>query len=130
MFTVTYQNQISVSGGTFSSQGDSGSLIVSQGSADPVALLYGGSDTDSVGNPIQDVLAAMADSVGNKPVFVGSASAHPVIACTLPGFSAATTTARSGLAFPAQSVASAAAARDLHANQLLEIGRASCRERV
>src|SRR6266705_5376450 len=40
MFTVTYQNQISVSGGTFSALGDSGSLIVSQGSADPVALLY------------------------------------------------------------------------------------------
>jgi len=119
MFTVTYQNQISVSGGTFSAQGDSGSLIVSQGSADPVALLFGGSDTDSVGNPVQDVLTAMADSLGNKPVFVGSASAHQVIACTLPGFSPATTTARSGLAFEAQSLASAAAARDLHANQLL-----------
>src|SRR4029077_12494069 len=102
-------------------QGDSGSLIVSEGSADPVALLYSGSDTDSVGNPVQDVLTAMADSLGNKPVFVGSASAHQVIACTLPGFSAATTTARSGLAFQAQSLASAAAAaaRDLHANQLL-----------
>jgi len=119
MFTVTYQNQISVSGGTFSAPGDSGSLIVSQGSADPVALLFGGSDTDSVGNPVQDVLTAMADSLGNKPVFVGSASAHQVIACTLPGFSPATTTARSGLAFEAQSLASAAAARDLHANQLL-----------
>jgi hypothetical protein len=119
MFTVTYQNQISVSGGTFSAQGDSGSLIVSQGSADPVALLYGGSDTDSVGNPIQDVLAAMADSVGNKPVFVGSASAHQVIACTLPGFSAATTTAQSSLALQTQALAPAAAARDMHANQLL-----------
>src|SRR5713101_651834 len=118
-FSVTYQNQISVSGGTFSAQGDSGSLIVSQGSADPVALLYGGSDTDSVGSPIQDVLAAMADSLGNKPVFVGSASTHQVIACTLPGFSAATTTAQSGLAMQAQSLAPAVAARDLHANQLL-----------
>src|SRR5947207_15441405 len=105
MCTVSYQNQISVSGGTFSSQGDSGSLIVSQGSADPVALLYGGSDTDSVGNPIQDVLAAMADSVGNKPVFVGSASAHPVIACTLPGFSDVTTTAHSSLTLQSTSLA-------------------------
>ena len=76
MFTVTYQNQISVSGGTFGAQGDSGSLIVSQSSADPVALLYGGSDTDSVGNPVQDVLTAMADSLGNKPVFVGNAIAR------------------------------------------------------
>ena len=119
MFTVTYQNQISVSGGTFSALGDSGSLIVSQGSADPVALLYGGSDTDSVGNPIPDVLAAMADSVGNKPVFVGSVSAHQVIACTLPGFSAATTTAQSSLALQTQSLAPAVTTRDIHANQLL-----------
>jgi hypothetical protein len=136
MFTVTYQNQISVSGGTFSAQGDSGSLIVSQGSADPVALLYGGSDTDSVGNPIQDVLAAMADSVGNKPVFVGSASAHQVIACTLPGFSAATTTAQSSLTLQTQALAPATAARDIHANQLLAnpyvravgVGRSNDRE--
>jgi hypothetical protein len=119
MFTVTFQNQISVSGGTFGAQGDSGSLIVSQGSADPVALLYGGSDTDSLGNPVQDVLTAMADSLGNRPVFVGSASAHQVIACTLPGFSVATTTAPSGLALPTQSLAPAVAARDIHANQLL-----------
>ena len=119
VFTVTYQNQISVSGGTFGAQGDSGSLIVSQGTADPVALLYGGSDTDSVGNPVQDVLTAMADSLGNTPVFVGSASAHQVIACTLPGFSVAATTAQSGLAFETQSLAPAVAARDIHANQLL-----------
>jgi len=118
-FSVTYQNQVSVSGGTFSGQGDSGSLIVSQGTADPVALLYAGSDTDTVGNPVQDVLAAMADSSGNKPVFVGSPSTHQVIACTLPGFSAATATAQSGMALQAQSLAPAVAARDLHANELL-----------
>ncbi len=118
-FSVTYQNQISVSGGTFSGQGDSGSLIVSQGTADPVALLYAGTDTDTVGNPVPDVLTAMADSLGNKPVFVGTASTHQVIACTLPGFSAATTRAQSGLALQAQSIAPAVAARDLHAIQLL-----------
>jgi hypothetical protein len=117
-FSVTYQNQISVSGGTFSGQGDSGSLIVSQGTADPVALLYAGSNTDTVGNPVQDVLTAMADSLGNKPVFVGSPSTHQVIGCT-PGFAAAAATAQSGLALQAQSLAPAVAARDLHANELL-----------
>jgi hypothetical protein len=61
----------------------------------------------------------MADSVGNKPVFVGSASAHQVIACTLPGFSAATTTAQSSLTLQTQALAPATAARDIHANQLL-----------
>ncbi|HKW33752.1 MAG TPA: hypothetical protein VJN92_12150 [Candidatus Acidoferrum sp.] len=122
-FMVTYSNQISVSGGTFSGAGDSGSLIVSTSTADPVALLYGGSDTDSVGNPVQDVLNAMADSLGNKPVFVGSASAHQVIGCTLAGFSAASTnTARDDLAASsvgAQSLAAAESARDRHANELL-----------
>ncbi len=117
-FTVTYQNQVSVSGGTFSGQGDSGSLIVSQGTADPVALLYAGSDTDTVGNPVQDVLTAMADPLGNKPVFVGSASTHQVIGCT-PGFAAAAATAQSGSALQTQSLAPAVAARDLHANELL-----------
>src|SRR5713101_2349343 len=106
-FSVTYQNQVSVSGGTFSGQGDSGSLIVAQATADPV------------GHPVQDVLAAMADSSGNKPVFVGSPSTHQVIACTLPGFSAATATAQSGMTLQARSLAPAVAARDLHANQLL-----------
>ena len=118
-FTVNYSNQISVTGGTFSGAGDSGSLIVSAGTADPVALLYAGSDTDSVGNPVQDVLSAMADSLGNKPVFVGSASAHQVIGCTLAGFSAVSATPQSASSLEAQSLAAAATARDLHANELL-----------
>src|SRR5215472_10027263 len=103
-FTVNYSNQISVTGGTFSGAGDSGSLIVSAGTADPVALLYAGSDTDSVGNPVQDVLSAMADSLGNKPVFVGSASTHPVIGCTLAGFSAASASPQSSSSIGAHSL--------------------------
>jgi hypothetical protein len=118
-FDVAYSNQISVTGGTFSGAGDSGSLIVSTGTADPVALVYAGSDTDTVGNPVQDVLNAMADSLGNKPVFVGSASTHPVIGCTLAGFSAASASPQSSSSIGAQSLAAARAARDRHANELL-----------
>lgn len=118
-FNVTYSNQISVTGGTFSGAGDSGSLIVSTGTADPVALVYAGSDTDTVGNPVQEVLNAMADSLGNKPVFVGSASTHQVIACTLAGFSASSTSPQSSSSIGAQSLAAARAARDRHANELL-----------
>lgn len=117
-FTVVYSNQISVTGGSFSGAGDSGSLIVSTSTADPVALLYAGSDTDSVGNPVQDVLNAMADTQGNKPVFVG-ASAHQVIGCTLAGFSAASANPQSASSIGAQSLAAAEAARDRHANELL-----------
>ncbi len=69
-FTVNYTNQIGVIGGDFSGEGDSGSLIVTQDTATPVALLYAGSDTDTVGNPVADVLNFFA-SGGNNVTFVG-----------------------------------------------------------
>ncbi|HEY6946096.1 MAG TPA: hypothetical protein VI431_13220, partial [Candidatus Acidoferrum sp.] len=118
-FTVNFSNQISVTGGTFSGPGDSGSLIVSESTTDPVALLYAGSDTDTVGNPVQDVINAMADNLGNKPAFVGSASTHQVLGCTLPGFSAAHANAQASSSLGGQSLAAAASARDSHVNELL-----------
>jgi hypothetical protein len=72
-----------------------------------------------VGNPVQDVLNAMADSLGNKPVFVGSTATHQVIGCTLAGFSAASASPQSSSSIGAQSIAAARAARDRHANELL-----------
>jgi len=117
-FTVQYTNQISVSGGGFSSAGDSGSLIVDQNTADPVALLYGGSDTDSVGNPVADVLAALADQQGNQTSFVGSASTHQVIGCTLAAGAVKAAETR-GIAVDPTSLALALRARDLYAPELL-----------
>jgi len=117
-FKVTYSNQISVAGGGFSAGGDSGSLIVDEGTADPVALLYGGSDTDTVGNPVGDVLAALADQQGNQPSFVGSASTHSVIGCTLAG-AAVKAAARAAISVDASSIALAQRAIDLHAPELL-----------
>src|SRR3984957_17697063 len=115
-FSVTYRNQVAVSGGGFSAGGDSGSLIVDQGTADPVALLYGGSDTDSVGNPVGDVLAALVDQQGDQPSFVGSVGTHPVIGCTLAG--AAVKAARAAISVDAASIALAQRARDLHGPEL------------
>ena len=117
-FTVTYRNQVAVSGGGFSAGGDSGSLIVDQLTADPVALLYGGSDTDTVGNPVGDVLAALTDQLGNQPSFVGSASTHQVIGCTLAG-AAVKAAAQAAISADAASIALAQRARDLHAPELL-----------
>ncbi|MGH9795467.1 MAG: hypothetical protein ACRD5G_11900 [Candidatus Acidiferrales bacterium] len=57
-FRITYQDQVVVTGSTFSAGGDSGSLIVSAGTAQPVALLYAGSSTTTIGNPVGDVIAA------------------------------------------------------------------------
>jgi hypothetical protein len=55
-FSAIYVNQVMIAGAAFSAGGDSGSLIVDTATARPVALLYGGSDTDTVANPIQDVI--------------------------------------------------------------------------
>jgi hypothetical protein len=87
IYTVEFRNQIDIGGNGFSAEGDSGSLIVTQDTADPVGLLYGGSDIDTVANPVADVLAQLADSIsGERPVFVGDAQVgpHPVAACTIP----------------------------------------------
>jgi len=85
-FQQTYTNLVLVEGGEFSAQGDSGALIVTQDSGDPLALLFASSDTASLASPVSDVLAALADpSTGEKPVFVGSAGTHAVAACSLPG---------------------------------------------
>jgi hypothetical protein len=57
-FTAYFKNQVTVSGGSFSAGGDSGSLIVDTNTSRPVALLYGGNTLSTVANPIQDVIAA------------------------------------------------------------------------
>jgi hypothetical protein len=112
-FTVNYSNQIGVIGGDFSGEGDSGSLIVTQDTATPLALLYAGSDTDTVGNPVADVL----NFFGNNTMFVGGA-AHQVVGCSLPTApQSAKTVVPSSVAF--QVIQQATATRDLHAAELL-----------
>jgi hypothetical protein len=74
-FKVSYRNQVVVSGSTFSAGGDSGSLILSKTSSgfpQPVALLYAGSSTTTVGNPIGEVLNQLSASLGTPVSFVGS----------------------------------------------------------
>jgi hypothetical protein len=72
-FNATFTNQVVISGGNFSAGGDSGSLIVTQATARPVGLLYGGSPTDTVAHPIQDVINALSPSVPNTLTIVGGA---------------------------------------------------------
>ncbi len=121
-FSETFTNQVQVMGGDFSAEGDSGSLIVTQDTADPVALLFAESSTDTVGNPISDVLNAVKDpQTAEKPIFVGSASAHIVAACSLPGPQAAMTsrlTLQKAEA-PSEALQRAANVRDLHGPELL-----------
>lgn len=117
MFSETFTNQVDIAGGSFSAPGDSGSLIVTQNTADPVALLFAGSDMDSVGNPVSDVLSFF-QSGGNAVTFVGGA-AHQVIGCTLPVKPASAILTVPTSTASVEGLQKAIAARDAHASELL-----------
>ena len=51
-------------GSSFSAGGDSGSLIVEDGTNKPVALLFAGNSSVTIGNPIGKVLSQLADQLG------------------------------------------------------------------
>jgi len=77
-FSVTFHNQILVSGESFSEAGDSGALIVTVDAARPLGLLYAGSATMTAAHPVADVMAALQDPAsGELPRIVGGPD-HPV----------------------------------------------------
>lgn len=53
---ATFVGQFSISDGSFSDGGDSGSLIVTENGNNPVGLLFAGSSTRTIANPIEAVL--------------------------------------------------------------------------
>jgi hypothetical protein len=116
-FTVTYSDLVEVQGGTFSSSGDSGSLIVQQETAEPVALLFAGNDTDTVGNAISDVMAFFTANGGSATTFQNAAN-HQVIGCTLPTKPASLVETQ-GAMLAADTIEKAVAARDAHVTELM-----------
>jgi hypothetical protein len=116
-FSETFTNQVIVDGGAFSAPGDSGSLIVTQDTADPVALLFAGSDTNTSGNPIQPVLSYF-QSGGNALTFVGGGP-HAVIGCSLPTAPAHAISAVPLSAVSSQALLSAGAVRSAHVPELM-----------
>ena len=124
-FSATFTDLVDIHDSAFSAEGDSGSLIVTQDTADPVALLLASSDTDTIGNSISDVLTALANpTTGEQPIFVGTANPHPVGACSLPGPQAAAVAATASLASQSQALSSeqlqrATETRDPRASELL-----------
>ncbi|MBI4469652.1 MAG: hypothetical protein HY650_10065 [Acidobacteria bacterium] len=73
-FTVFYSNQVVVTGGggSFSARGDSGSLIVTNETEtchQPVALLFAGSSSSTIGNPIGEVLTKVSSALGSVTPF-------------------------------------------------------------
>jgi hypothetical protein len=114
-FTVSYSGQVVVTGTGFSAGGDSGSLIVDANTAEPVALFFAGNTDTSLGNPVSDVLAALKDSSGNAPVFVGGPE-HAVAACSIP---APTASARPTVRLSLADIQSAIAIKEKHVSQLM-----------
>ena len=118
-FTAQYANQIDILSSAFSAAGDSGSLIVDAQTAQPLGLLYAGSPSDTVANPIQDVLAALADSKGVQPTMVGGA-VHAVHACTGTSNSAALQQAATIFNPSDPEMARAIAVKENHASELMK----------
>ena len=76
--TIHYQNQVVINSNIFSAGGDSGSLILTNTScAHPVALLFAGSSSDTIGNPINEVMTRMSTALGRTLSFVGTACTGP-----------------------------------------------------
>jgi hypothetical protein len=72
--SVSFQNQIVFSGGLVK-DGDSGSLVVDQGTARPIGIVAGlsGDGSYATANPIGDVLAALDAGTAHKFNIVGGA---------------------------------------------------------
>jgi hypothetical protein len=62
-----FNDQISITPGTFSSGGDSGSLIVAQDGNHPVGLLFAGSNTNTLANRISNVLGTFGVTIDSGP---------------------------------------------------------------
>ena len=69
---VTFTNQIVITPGTFSAGGDSGSLIVTNNAShNPVGLLFAGSSSSTIANPIGQVLQRLGAALGRTFSFGG-----------------------------------------------------------
>lgn len=75
---ISYTNQVLINGSTFSAGGDSGSLITTNdGCYHPVALLFAGSSSTTIGNPIGEVMSKLSAQLGASLSFVGTNCTGP-----------------------------------------------------
>lgn len=99
-----FVNQVRITPGGFSAGGDSGSVIFESGSTDPangrpraVGLLFAGSSTSTLANPINAALAAFGVTmVGGAPPAYGSLSGIVKDAQTAAGIAGAAVSADTG----------------------------------
>lgn len=82
-FTVSYTGQIVITPGSFSAGGDSGSLIVTNNAShNPVGLLFAGSSSSTIANPISPVLTGLGSTLGRTFTFGASGGGGPAAATT------------------------------------------------
>jgi len=85
---------------------------VTSDTVQPIALLFAGSSTTTIGNRISDVTSALGVS------FVGPATASPTFTCPAPAASAAAPAGARAAVSPS-SFARAVAAKERHADRLM-----------
>jgi hypothetical protein len=74
-YTISYTHQVVINSSSFSAGGDSGSLIVTNNSSkNPVALLFAGSSSTTIANPIREVLTKLSTALGKSVGVVGGSS--------------------------------------------------------
>jgi hypothetical protein len=77
-YFINYTNQVLINSTTFSAGGDSGSLIVSNDTNfNPVALLFAGSSSTTIANPVGEVLTKVGTALGKSVSFVGGHGGGP-----------------------------------------------------
>ena len=114
-FTVTFNNQVVINGGSFSAAGDSGSLVVTKDSARPVALLFAGNTTSTTANPLPDVIAALG------PFTIIGGGDHAVSCATTATVSSATlNNGPSSATLSASETQRAGVVRDKYAGPLMQ----------
>jgi hypothetical protein len=91
--SARFVNQVGITPGNFSAGGDSGSLIVTQTGNQPVALLFAGGSTRTIGNPIGPVLSRFGVSIDGGPSGPTATPTNTPIPTNTPGGPAPTSTA-------------------------------------
>lgn len=118
-FSVTFPNQIVIAGSNFSNSGDSGSLVVTSDTAQPVGLLYAGSPDTTVAHPIADVLAALKDPNSSEiPKIVGAGN-HPVPCTAAPQSEGVPESEQTTVALSREQLQRVATAIQTHRGELL-----------
>jgi hypothetical protein len=84
--TKSYTNQVAISGNQFSDAGDSGSLVVDAGDAEPVGLFFaGGIDasgvSQGVASPVPNVLSELSAQLGGGATYSFVGGADHAVSC-------------------------------------------------